>query len=84
MDIGRILIFLPAMIFFFYSFLKHKKDIYLLCAILAWLSLFYVGKHNLHQLLQDSTKTTINSITIFFLLLVFILYFIKSIKEMKE
>jgi predicted PurR-regulated permease PerM len=84
MDIGRILIFFPAMIFFFYSFWKHKKDFYLLCGISCWLSVFYVGKHNLHQVLQDSTKATINSISKFFLILVFTLYFIKSFKEIKE
>lgn len=84
MDIGRILILLPIMMFSIYSFFKHKKDFYLLCAISAWLSLFYVGKHNLHQLLQDSVKTTIDSISKFLLILVFILYFIKSYKEIKK
>lgn len=83
MDIGRMLIFIPAMIYFVYLFLKRKKDFFLLCGIASWLGLSYGGKHGLYYILEQPINGYIDSISKLLLAIVFILYFIKSFKEIR-
>lgn len=84
MDFGRMLIFIPAMIYFAYLFLERKKDFFLLCGIACWLGLSYGGKHGLYYVLEQPISEYINSISKLLLALVFILYFIRSFKEIRE
>lgn len=83
MDIGRILVFIPLATYFLYLFWKSKKDIYLVFGSLSWVCAIYSGKLNAYQILQDPIKSIINMITAYLLLLMFTLYFKKSIKEFK-
>lgn len=88
MDIGTILIFTPLAIYCFYSFRKSKLDIYLMLGTLSWYGIFYPGKHNLYQFLQQPLKTIINLTTMLLLLRIFTPLFIpylkKSIQDYKE
>lgn len=84
MDFGRLIIFIPATIYFVYLFIKKKKDFFLLCAIACWLGLSYGGKYGLYYVLEHPAKEYINSISRFLAALVFILYFKKSYKEIRE
>lgn len=84
MDFGSMLIFVPAMVYFAYLFFRRKKDFYLLCGVASWLGLSYGGKHGLYYVLEQPAKEYINSISKLLIGLVFILYFVKSFKEIKE
>lgn len=84
MDIGRVLIFIPIVIYCFYSFSKSKQNIYLILWTLAWYGAIYSGKLNVYQSFQEPLKSVVNMITIFFLLLMFVPYLKQSIKEYEE
>lgn len=84
MDYGRVLILLPALVYFMYLFAKHKKDFYLLCGIASWFGLFYGGKYGLYHVLDHTISKYINPVSRSLLWLVFILYFIKSFQEIRK
>ena len=84
MDYGRILVFIPAIMYFLYRFLRHRKVFFLLCAIAGWLGLSYGGKHGLYYILEQPAKQYIGSISRFLLILVLILYMIQSFREIRE
>lgn len=81
MDYGSILIFLPATLYFFYSFFKRQKNIYLVFGIISWYGLIYFGKHNIYQFLEGPTKIVINIATLFIIMVIFSLYFKKLSKK---
>lgn len=84
MDFGSILVFIPLAIYCFYFFRKLNQNIYLIFGTLSWCAAIYSGKHNVYQFLQEPLKSMVNMITTFFLLLIFLPYFKKSINEYKE
>lgn len=84
MDIGRVLIFIPIVIYCFYSFSKSKQNIYLILATSAWYGAIYSGKLHVYQSFQGPLKSAVDIITILFLILMFIPYLKQSIKEYKE
>jgi cbb3-type cytochrome oxidase subunit 3 len=81
MDYARIILFSIGIITSFYYYWKHKKDIYLLCAIICWLSPIYVGGLNLRRLFPSEIQRKIDLISLFFLLLVFIGTFLELLKK---
>lgn len=81
MDYARIIIFSIGIIYSLYYYFKSKKNFHLLCAIICWLSPIYVGGNNLHRLFSIETQETVDSISIFLLLLVFIGAFLELFKK---
>lgn len=84
MDIGRLLIFIPVVIYCFYFFRKTKLDVYLMFGTLTWYGAIYSGKHNLYQFLQEPIKTIVNVITMLLVFRIFIPVFIPYLKSSIE
>lgn len=84
MDIGRPLIFLPMLVYYFYAFWKNKKDVYLLLGILSWITAIYSGAHNIYQFLQDPIKTIIDILTLLFLIMLFVYYVRNRIRGIEK
>lgn len=84
MDIGRVLIFVPIVIYCFYSFTKSKQNIYLIFAALAWYTAIYSGKLNLYQTLQEPLKSVLDMMTMLVFFVMFTPYLKQSIREYRE
>ena len=84
MDIGRLLLFVPVIIFCFYRFKESKLNIYLIFATLAWYGALYSGKLNTYQTLGGPLKSILNFVTALFVMAMFIPYLGQSIREYKE
>ena len=84
MDIGRLLIFIPVVIYCFYFFRKTKLDVYLMFGTLTWYVAIYSGKHNLYQFLEEPIKTIVNVITMLLVFRIFIPIFIPYLKSSIE
>lgn len=75
------LIFIPIVLYYLYSFWKTKLDIYLILGTVAWYGIFYSERFGLHQLLQQPFKLIVNFITVLLILQLFISYFKKIIQD---
>ena len=84
MDIGRLLLFIPMVIFCFYFFKKSKQNLYLIFAALAWYGAIYSGKLNVYQTFEEPLKSILNFVTILVLFIMLMPYFKQSIMEYKE
>ena len=84
MDIGRPLIFLPMLVYCFYTFWKNKEEVYLLLGILSWIAAIYSGTLNIYQFLQDPIKIIIDILTILLLIMPSVYYVGNRIKGIEK